>query len=323
MMGALDGRAVVVTGGGRGIGRAIALAAAAEGASVVVADNGCEPDGTGSNPAIADAVVEQIRTSGGQAVAVPEDVGTMAGAEAAIKAALDSAGRIDGLINCAGVRRDTPIWQMTEDDWDEVIRGNVKSQFCPIKFATIGMRQQRYGRIVNFTSDAGLGAVGASNYAAAGEGAIGLTRTVARDVGRYGVTCNAISPLARTRLFAGFAEEIRPPAGVLSADEMARIAPPSPTATWEGGGHPDDPETAAALAIFLVTEEAGDINGQLFGVRGGEITLYTSPNIDRQILSFGRRFTMDELDEQMPRTLAFGATNPLRPATQPVTNGAR
>jgi NAD(P)-dependent dehydrogenase (short-subunit alcohol dehydrogenase family) len=311
-MGALEGQAVVVTGGGRGIGRAIALKAAAEGASVVVVDNGCEPDGTGGNPAIADAVVLQIRSQGGQAVAVQEDVSSMAGAEAAVKAALDSYGRVDALINCAGIRRDTPIWEMTEEDWDEVIKSNVKSCYAPIKFATIAMRQQRYGRIVNMTSDAGMGAVGASNYAAAGEGVIGLTRTVARDTGRYGVTCNAVSPLARTRLAGGLAEEIRPPAGVLSAEETARIAPIQPTARWEGEALPDDPSGVAPLAIFLASEASGDINGQVFGVRAGEVMLYSNPTIDRQILGYGRRFTMDELDEQMPRTLAFGASSPVR-----------
>ncbi len=261
-MGALDGQTVVVTGAGRGIGRAVARLAAAEGASVVVVDNGCEPDGAGANPAVADAVVEQIASQGGQAVAVHEDVGTMAGGEAAVKAALDSFGRIDALVNCAGIRRDAPIWEMTEEDWDAVIRGNVKSCYAPIKFATIAMRQQRYGRIVNMTSDAGMGAVGASNYAAAGEGVVGLTRTVARDVGRYGVTCNAISPLARTRLSGGLAEELRPPAGVLSADEMARIAPPPPTMRWEGDALPDDPASVAPLAVFLASEASGDINGR-------------------------------------------------------------
>jgi NAD(P)-dependent dehydrogenase (short-subunit alcohol dehydrogenase family) len=310
-MGALDGNGVIVTGGGRGIGRAVSMLAAAEGGLVVVADNGCEADGTGSNPAVAQAVVDAITSKGGKAVAVTEDVSTMAGAEAAVGAALDLAGHLDALVTCAGIRRDTPFWEMTEEDWDTVITGNVKSAFAPIKFASVVMRQQRSGRIVMMASDAGLGAVGASNYAAAGEALIGLSRTVARDVGRYGVTCNAISPLARTRMFGGASEELRPPAGVLSADEMARIAPPLPTRRWDGAGHPDDPESVASLAVYLASEASGEVNGQLFGMRGGEVYLYTYPGIDRQILSYGRRFTMDELDEQAPRALAFGAASPL------------
>lgn len=311
-MGALDGNAVVVTGGGRGIGREVALLAAAEGASVVVADNGCEVDGTGSNPAIAQAVVDQITAKGGKATAVTQDVSTMAGGEAAIKAALDTYGRLDGLVCAAGIRRDTPIWEMTEDDFESVVTGNAKSVFTVTKSASIAMRQQRYGRMVYLTSDYGLGSVGASNYAAASEGIIGLSRTVARDLGRYGVTCNAISPLARTRSFGGYSEELRPPAGVLSAEAMAGIATPFPTMNWEGDTHPDDPSGIAPLVVFLLSEGAADVNGQLFGARGGEVYLYNYPEIERQILTFERRFTMDELDEQMPRTLANGASNPLR-----------
>ena len=311
-MGALDGKAIVVTGGGRGIGRAIALQAAAEGASVVVVDNGCELDGTGTNPAIAQAVADQIKASGGTAQAVPADVSTGAGGEAAIRITLDSFGRIDGLITCAGVRRDAPFWQMTEDDWDAVINGNTKATFTVTKAASIVMRQQRYGRILMMTSDAGLGAVGASNYAAAGEGIIGLARTIALDLGRYGVTCNAISPLVRSRMFGGYSEGLRPAAGVLSADEMAGIVSPLPTMHWGGEGHPDDPESVASLACYLVSEGAAEVSGQLFGVRGGEIYLYSFPSIERQILTFGRRFTMDELDDQMPRTIANGSLSPLR-----------
>ncbi|MDA3023355.1 MAG: SDR family NAD(P)-dependent oxidoreductase, partial [Actinomycetota bacterium] len=194
-MGSLDGKAVVVTGAGRGIGRAVALLAAAEGASVVVVDNGCEPDGTGSNPAIAQAVVDQITGSGGKAVAVVEDISTLAAGEGAIRASLDNFGRVDGLVCAAGMRRDTPIWEMTEQDFQDVVDGNAKTVFTVTKAASIAMRQQRFGRMVYFVSDLGLGSVGASNYAAATEGVIGLSRTVARDLGRYGVTCNAISPL--------------------------------------------------------------------------------------------------------------------------------
>jgi 3-oxoacyl-[acyl-carrier protein] reductase len=310
-MGALDGQSVVVTGGGRGIGRAVALLAAAEGGSVVVVDNGCEPDGTGENPAIAEAVVKEITSKGGKAVALNADVSTMAGGEAAVKAALDNFGKVDALICCAGVRRDTPIWKMSEQDRDAVIDGDVKSVVSPVKFAGIAMRQQRAGRIVVMVSDAGLGAVGASNYAAAGEAAIGLSRTVARDVGRYGVTCNAISPLARTRMSGGMSEELRPPAGVLSSDAMARLAPPTPTNAWEGAGNPDDPDSVAPLAVYLASEDSEAINGQLFGVRGGEVLLYSAPDIDRQILSFGRRFTLDELDELMPRTLGLVSPQPI------------
>ncbi|MBM4411581.1 MAG: SDR family NAD(P)-dependent oxidoreductase [Chloroflexi bacterium] len=311
-MGALDGAVVVITGAGRGIGRASALAAAAEGATVVAVDSGVELDGSGGNPAIAEAVANEIKARGGKAVGVAADVATMAGAEAAIRAALDGFGKLDGLVCAAGIRRDTPIWRMTQEDFESVVTGNAKASFNVIKLASIAMRQNRYGRIVMFASDAGLGSVGASNYAAASEGQIGLSRTVARDVGRYGVTCNAISPLARTRMFGGASEELRPPAGVVSAEEMAGLTPPMPLQTWEGSGHPDDPESVAPLVCYLLSSESENVNGQLFGVRGGEVYLYSYPQIERQILSYNRRFTMDEMDEQMPRTVANGAASPLR-----------
>ncbi len=311
-MGALEGRSVVVTGGGRGIGRAVALMAAAEGASVVVADSGVEPDGTGPNPTIAANVVAEIKSRGGKAVAVTDDLSTMAGGEAAIRAALDNFGKVDGLVTAAGIRRDTPIWQMSVEDFEAVVHSNTKAAFTVTKVASIAMRQQRYGRIVLLTSDYGLGSVGASNYAAASEGIIGFSRTVARDLGRYGVTCNAVSPLARTRSFGGQSEELRPPAGTMSSDEMAGIATPFPNRKWEGTAGPDDPSGVAPLACYLASEDSGDINGQMFGTRGGEVYLYSMPAIERQILSLGRRFTMDELDEQMPRTLVNGVTRPLR-----------
>ena len=311
-MGALDGAVVVVTGAGRGIGRAAALAAAAEGATIVAVDSGVELDGTGGNPGVAEAVANDIKAKGGKAVAVVADVATMAGAESAVKAALDGFGKLDGLVCAAGIRRDTPIWRMTEEDFESVVTGNAKASFNVIKLASIAMRQNRYGRIVMFASDAGLGSVGASNYAAASEGQIGLGRTVARDLGRYGVTCNTISPLARTRMSGGASEELRPPAGIVSAEEMAGIGVPIPFQKWEGSGHPDDPESVAPLVSYLLSPQAEDVNGHLFGVRGGEVYLYSYPTIERQILSYNRRFTMDEMDEQMPRTVANGAASPLR-----------
>ena len=311
-MGALDGSVVVVTGGGRGIGRASALSAAAEGATVVVVDSGVEIDGSGGNPGVAEGVANEIKAKGGKAVAVVADVATMAGAESAVRAALDGFGKLDGLVCAAGIRRDTPIWRMTQEDFESVVTGNAKAAFNVIKLASIAMRQNRYGRIVMFASDAGLGSVGASNYAAASEGQIGLSRTVARDLGRYGVTCNAISPLARTRMAGGASEELRPPAGVVSAEEMAGIATPNPLQKWEGPGHPDDPESVAPLVSYLLSDQSADVNGQLFGVRAGEVYLYSYPSIERQILTYNRRFTMDELDEQMPRTIANGAASPLR-----------
>ncbi|MSQ30042.1 MAG: SDR family NAD(P)-dependent oxidoreductase [Dehalococcoidia bacterium] len=310
-MGALDDNVVVVTGGGRGIGRAVARLAAAEGAAVVIVDNGCEVDGTGENPRVAAAVAEEIVAAGGKAEALAVDVSTMAGAQEVADRVLGIHQRIDGLVCAAGIRRDAPFARMAEADWDAVIDGNLKATFTMVRQATAVMRGQGSGHVVLLTSDLGLGSVGAANYAASTEGLIGMNRTVARDVGRTGVTCNAVSPLARTRMFAGGSEELRPTAGIRSADAVAGIARFAPTARWDGEIAPDDPSNVAPLVCFLMTPAADNVNGALFGVRGGDIYLYAEPAVERQIFTYGGRFTLDQLDELMPRTLAFGVDAPI------------
>ena len=189
----LEGKIAVVTGGGRGIGRGIAKLLAEEGASIVVNDKGTEVDGTGASNIPADGVVDEIKSSGGKAIANYSDVSTMEGGESLIQACVDNYGQIDILVNSAGSLKDRMIYQMTESDFDQVVRNNSKSVFTTTKFAGILFRQQRSGRVVNMVADSGLGDVGRSNYAAATEGIIGLTRTTAKDLGKYGVTANAIS----------------------------------------------------------------------------------------------------------------------------------
>ena len=301
----LEGKVAVVTGAGRGLGRGIALGLAEEGASVVVNDLGCEVDGSSSSHEPADSVVGEIKIRGGQATANYDNAFLMSGGEAMIQTAVDSFGKIDILVNCAGIVRDRMIYQMTEEEWDRVITNNLKGTFVPSRFACILFRQQRSGRIVNLTSDAGLGAVGSSNYAAASEGIVGLTRTVARDMGRYGVTCNAISPLAQTRLFAGLVEEYREASAGLTAEDVAGIGPSPPIAQWEGTGSPDDPENVAPLAVLLCTNLVPNINGYVFGVRGGSIYLYSNPQIEKSIHRMGN-YTMDEMDVLVPKMIAAG-----------------
>lgn len=302
----LEGKVAVVTGGGRGIGRAVAFLLAEEGASVVVNDLGCDVDGTGSSREPADAVVEEIRARGGQAVANYDDVSRMEGGENVIRTAVDTFGRLDILVNSVGILWDRMIFQMSPEDFDRVVRNNLKGTFTPTKFAAILFRQQRSGRIVNMTSDAGLGEIGRSNYAAASEGIIGFTRTVARDLGRYGVTCNAISAVARTRLFPGSVDEYRRPRGP-DPDPLQRagLGDPEPLAEWEGPGSPDDPENVAPLAVFLCTDAVPNVNGYVFGVRGGTIFLYSNPAIEKSIHKWGT-FTVDELDRLVPRIMGNG-----------------
>ena len=222
----LEGKIAVVTGGGRGIGRGIAKLLAEEGASIVVNDKGTEVDGTGASNIPADGVVDEIKSSGGKAIANYSDVSTMEGGESLIQACVDNYGQIDILVNSAGSLKDRMIYQMTESDFDQVVRNNSKSVFTTTKFAGILFRQQRSGRVVNMVADSGLGDVGRSNYAAATEGIIGLTRTTAKDLGKYGVTANAISAMAETRLFPGAVDQHRvPEISGPSRDERAGIGP--------------------------------------------------------------------------------------------------
>ncbi|HXH20838.1 MAG TPA: SDR family NAD(P)-dependent oxidoreductase, partial [Dehalococcoidia bacterium] len=217
----LEGKVAVVTGAGRGIGRGIALLMAKEGAKVVVNDLGGNTDGTGVDQGPAMEVVEEIRKAGGTAVPNFDSVASVQGGENIIKTALDNFGRIDILVNNAGILRDRMIFNMTEEEWDAVIAVHLKGQYCTIKPASILMRQQRWGRIVNFSSTSGLiGNAGQANYGAAKAGVAGLTRVVARDLGRYGVTCNAIAPVAATRLTAtvpAAARDLRARAGISGA----------------------------------------------------------------------------------------------------------
>ena len=197
----LDGRVIALTGAGRGIGREVALLAAAEGAKLVVNDAGVNPDGTGHDGGPADEVAKEIVDAGGEAVGNYADVSTMEGGESVIQQALDTYGKLDGLVNLAAILRDRMVFNMSEEEWDTVVNVDLKGHFTTIKPASVIFRQQRYGRIVNFSSVSGLqGNPGQANYGAAKAGVAGLTRVVARDLGRYGVTCNTIAPGAMTRL---------------------------------------------------------------------------------------------------------------------------
>ena len=300
----LEGKVAVVTGAGRGIGRGVALLLAEEGASVVVNDLGCDVDGSGASKAPADSVVEEIKSRGGNAVANYDNVAEMEGGENVVKTAVDSYGRLDVLVNSAGITRDRMIFQMTPEDFDLIIRNNGKATFATCKYAAIVFRQQRSGRIVNMTSDAGLGEIGRSNFAAASEGIVGVTRTVARDLGRYGVTCNGISPMVETRQFPGTVDEYRVAPGA-PRDERAGIGQSPPLADWQGPGYRDDPDNVAPLAVYLSTYAAPHINGYIFGVRGGSIYLYSNPAIERSVHKFGN-FNMDEMDVLMPKMIGSG-----------------
>ncbi len=242
----LRGKVAVVTGGARGIGRAIALRLAQEGAQVVV--------NYLSNQAAADEVVAHIQAQGGQAIAVRGDVSRVDQAQALVDRAKEVYGRIDILVNNAGTTRDTLIMRMTEEDWDLVIDTNLKGSFNCIKAASRLMMKQRYGRIVNVTSVAGLdGNAGQANYASAKAGLVGLTKTVAKELGSRGITCNAVAPgLVMTDLTA-----------TLPADLVKVAIERTPL------GRTGTCEDMAAAVAFLASDEAGFITGQVLAVDGG------------------------------------------------------
>ena len=253
-MGLLDGKVAVVTGGGTGIGRAVSLGLAAAGASVVVNDYGVGVDGRDPSSEPANQVVSEIRARGGKAVASPESVATMAGGRAVIDLALKEFGDIGVLVCCAGILRERMIFNMTEDEWDAVIAVHLKGHFTVMQPATAHMRQKKAGSIITFTSTAGLeGSPGQPNYAAAKEGIVGLTRSTALAMARYGVRCNAISPTADTRMTQRLPGERR----------AAATATP--------------PEAIAPVVAFLASDRAAHITGQVVGVRGTEVTIYSHP----------------------------------------------
>ncbi len=310
----LEGKVFAVTGAGRGIGRGVAMLAAREGAKVVVNDAGVNVDGSGADAGPAQQVVQEIKGEGGTATSCVGDISSMEGGEALVKTALDPYGRLDVLINVAGILRDRMIFNMGEDEWDAVIRVHLKGHFCTIKPASILMRQQRSGRIINYTSVSGLiGSAGQGNYGAAKAGIAGLTRVVARDLGRYGVTCNAISPGASTRMTATVSDEARQKraaAGIQTGSMVATpAAQPNPAMTMR------EPEYVAPMTCFLATDDAWNINGQIFNVNGGTVALLNHPTPARTIWKPGM-WTLQELAQFVPSQLMTGIQNPAPPPAE-------
>jgi len=304
----LKGRNALVTGAGRGIGKAIALALAEEGANVVVCDLGGAVDGTGADKSPADEVVAQIKKMGVKAIPNYGDVADFKAAEGMIKACVDNFGRIDILVNVAGIDKPRMIFNMSEEEWDRVLNVHLKGTFNLSRHACVLMRQQKYGRIVNTVSDAFVGTVGHVNYGAAKGGIASLTYAIAREMGRYGVTCNAFIPRAGTRMtlvpevIEGLKKRLA--AGVLSQekyDELTKIP---------------GPESFAPFIAYLCSEAAGNINSCIFGVSGGRLS-YWAPAIETQIVTKDYeklgRWTWEETEKLMAKLLK-DYKNPAPPA---------
>ena len=260
-MGICDGRVVIVTGAGRGIGRGHALEFGRQGAKVVVNDLGAEADGTGGSTGPAGEVVEMIRAAGGEAVANGDDVADWEGAQRLVQTAVDAFGGLDVLVNNAGFLRDRMIVSTSEEEWDAVIRVHLKGHFAPTRFAAAYWREQQKagttvdGRVINTSSGAGLlGSVGQGTYSAAKAGIAALTLVESAELGRYGVTANAIAPAARTRMTeAVFADTMAAPDDD-SFDAMA-------------------PENVAPLVVWLGSADSAGITGRVFEVEGGIISV--------------------------------------------------
>ncbi|MGH7322681.1 MAG: SDR family NAD(P)-dependent oxidoreductase [Candidatus Rokuibacteriota bacterium] len=293
----LTDRVAVVTGAGRGIGREIALMLAQAGARVVVNDFGGREDGTGGEASPADQVVLEIRAAGGQATASYDSVASMAGGQRIVQVALDVFGRIDIVVNNAGILRDRMIFNMTEEEWDAVIAVHLKGAFAVTRAAAPRLKEQRWGRFINMTSTSGLvGNIGQANYAAAKLGIFGLTRVTALDMARYNVTANCISPFAWTRLIGTIPTD--------SPEQKARVAKLEKMT----------PRDIAPLTVYLCSEEAAGVSGQILGVRGKEIFLFSQPRPVRAI-HHAEGWTPERLSDVFPGTLGHHLT-PLETSAQ-------
>jgi NAD(P)-dependent dehydrogenase (short-subunit alcohol dehydrogenase family) len=282
-MGLLDGKVAIVTGAGRGLGREEALALAAEGARVVVNDLGTSLSGEGADRSAAAAVVADIVARGGEAVAGGEDVSGWDGARRTVEQARDTWGRLDVVVNNAGVLRDRMSFNMSEEEFDLVLRVHCKGHFAMVHHACAGWRDTAKrgarvsGRVVNTASEAGLiGSAGNSNYAMAKAAIAALTISIAREMGKYGVTSNFIAPRARTRM----------------TDSMPNH---SMFDRPETGLDVFNPAWPAQLVVFLASDAAADVNGQGFVVWGGHVALVKGWHTVREIDGRGVAFTARDL----------------------------
>jgi NAD(P)-dependent dehydrogenase (short-subunit alcohol dehydrogenase family) len=296
-MGMLDGKTAVVTGAGRGIGRGVAIALAKAGARVVVNDPGVGLGGDGRDPGPADGVVRTIRDAGGEAVANYGSVADFAQAGAMVEQAVTAWGRIDILVNVAGNLRDRMIFNIGEEDWDAVVDVHLRGTFSTVRAASVRMREQKSGRIINMSSVSALGAPGQPNYAAAKAGILGLTWSTANALAKYGVTVNAVMPSGATRM-------------VDSTPRAREVF--EQTGKWPSElavGTDRDPDNVAPLVVYLASDAAAGVNGQVFHARGYRYTLLAQPRAERSIQG-ERRWDPEELVDIFPKTLGVALVPP-------------
>ena len=296
----LEGKAALVTGAGRGIGRGIAIALARAGAKVVVNDLGTSLSGEGSEALPADQVVDEILTDGGTAEVNRGNVASFSDATEMVEQVVRRFGRIDILVNVAGILRDRMIFNMTEAEWDAVIAVHLTGSFNCTRAASVHMREQRAGRIISMSSVSALGAAGQPNYAAAKAGILGLTWSTANALAKYGVTVNAVMPSGATRMIDST------PRGRQIFEQTGKW--PSELA----GGTERDPDNVAPLVVYLASDAAAGVNGQVFHSYGYGYTLLEQPQAVRSIRA-QRRWDPEELARVFPGTLGANLKPP--PAT--------
>ena len=296
-MGLLDGKAALVTGSGRGIGRGIALAMAQAGASVVVNDLGVSLSGEGEEKSPADQVVDEILTHGGAAVANYANVADFDQATDMVEQVVREFGKIDILVNVAGILRDRMVFNMTEAEWDAVIAVHLKGTFNCTRAASIHMREQRSGRIISMSSVSALGAPGQPNYAAAKAGIIGFTWSCANALERYNITANAIMPSGATRMIDST------PRGKAFFEETGKW--PSEVAR----GTERDPDNVAPLVVYLASDAAANVNGQVFHSYLYGFSILEQPHAVRAVKASGR-WDPEELARVFPETLGANLKPP-------------
>jgi multifunctional beta-oxidation protein len=296
----LEGKVAVVTGAGRGIGRGVAKLLASQGAAVVVADVGAALDGEGEDSTPAAQVVEEISELGGRAVASYHSVATMEGGENIVKTAMEEFGRLDIVVTAAGILRDRMLFNMSEQEWDDVMGVHLKGTFSVVQPASKIFKEQGSGRIVTFSSVSGLyGYGGQANYGAAKDAIAGFTRVVAKDLAKYGVTANAISPGAQTRMTDSIPD---------STKDMRKgefLPPPEGTLTTE-------PEQVAPMIAWLASDQASEVTGRIFHTVGNRVSLMNSPEQGRSIHKAGR-WTVEEIAGVFPETIGMDLVNPAPP----------